>query len=230
MTNPDAAKQLATVLNKAGPILLDFDGPVTSLLPTPANAMLADMARRPLTKAGVSLPGDIARTSDHLAVLRFSGDLRPDLTSRVDTVCTAGEIEAAGRSTPTLGAHDAMRTLRRTGHPIVIVSNNATEAVETYLNRHRLDELVSGIVGRQHGQPELMKPDPEPIERALRTLGVDAASCVLIGDSVTDIEASKAVGLRSIGYAKTPERSAELSEAGADAVVDAMSALIAALT
>jgi len=74
-----------------------------------------------------------------------------------------------------------------------------------------------------------MKPDPEPIERALRILGVDAVSCVLVGDSVTDIEASQHAGLWSVGYAKSAERSAELSEAGADAVVTAMSALAAAL-
>jgi glyoxylase I family protein len=40
--------------------------------------------------------------------------------------------------------------------------------------------------------------------RALDILDRPPAQCVLIGDSVTDIEVSRATGLRSIGYAKTP--------------------------
>ena len=118
-----------------------------------------------------------------------------------------------------------MRALRRNGHPIVIVSNNATEAVETYLLRHGIDDLVSGVVGRQYGSPELMKPDPDPVERALRIINGDSATCVLIGDSVTDIEVSRRAGLRSIGYAKTPLRGDELAAAGADAMIDDMAAL-----
>ena len=40
--------------------------------------------------------------------------------------------------------------------------------------------------------------------RALDILDRPPAHCVLIGDSITDIELSRATGLRSIGYAKTP--------------------------
>jgi hypothetical protein len=60
--------------------------------------------------------------------------------------------------------------------PVVVVTNNATDAVETYLYRYRIDALVSGIVGRSHGRPELMKPDTEPITRALRILDAKTGS------------------------------------------------------
>ena len=40
--------------------------------------------------------------------------------------------------------------------------------------------------------------------RALDIRDRPPAQCVLIGDSVTDIEVSRATGSRSIGYAKTP--------------------------
>jgi HAD superfamily hydrolase (TIGR01662 family) len=219
------AKRLAAILDAGGPILLDFDGPVTPLLPPPANGALAEAARRPLRRAGVDMPADLEDSSDHLAVLRFAGSQSPELARCVDTVCTRGEVEAARRSEPTPGAHNAMRALRRAGHTIVIVSNNSTDAVETYLQRHGVDTLVSGVVGRRHGQPELMKPDPDPVERALRILDAEPASCILVGDSVTDVEVSRRVGMRSIGYAKTPQRGTELAEAGADAIVDDMAGL-----
>jgi len=55
--------------------------------------------------------------------------------------------------------------------------------------------------------------------------GQQPPDCVLIGDSVTDIEVSRRAGVRSIGYAKTPERGIELAAAGADAIVSEMAAL-----
>ena len=44
--------------------------------------------------------------------------------------------------------------------------------------------------------------------RALDILDRPPAQCVLIGDSVTDIEVSRTTGLRAIGYAKTPTAAA----------------------
>jgi glyoxylase I family protein len=49
-----------------------------------------------------------------------------------------------------------------------------------------------------------MKPHPDSVLHALDILDLPRAQRVLIGDSVTDIEVSRATGLRSIGYAKTP--------------------------
>jgi phosphoglycolate phosphatase len=51
-----------------------------------------------------------------------------------------------------------------------------------------------------------------------------------VGDSVTDIEAARAAGVRSIGYANKPGKFGQLTAAGADAVVTEMAALAAALT
>jgi phosphoglycolate phosphatase len=48
---------------------------------------------------------------------------------------------------------------------------------------------------------------------------------VLIGDTVTDIEASLLVGVRSIGYAAKPGRREELERAKADFVIASMAAL-----
>ena len=49
------------------------------------------------------------------------------------------------------------------------------------------------------GRPELMKPHPDSVVRALDILDRPPPQCILIGDSVTDIDVSRATGLRSIG-------------------------------
>jgi phosphoglycolate phosphatase-like HAD superfamily hydrolase len=107
----------------------------------------------------------------------------------------------------------------------VIVSNNAEPAIEAFLDHHDLRHLVHTVIGRVPGRPELMKPHPDSVLGALDILDRPPAQCVLIGDSVTDIEVSRATGLRSIGYAKTPTRGNELHLAGADAITDSNHAL-----
>jgi phosphoglycolate phosphatase len=63
-----------------------------------------------------------------------------------------------------------------------------------------------------------MKPDPSLIDQATTLLRVEPACVVLIGDSVTDVQAGHAGGVRVVGYAKHARRGRELAEAGAEAV------------
>jgi phosphoglycolate phosphatase-like HAD superfamily hydrolase len=67
-----------------------------------------------------------------------------------------------------------------------------------------------------------MKPDPELVRQALALLADAAEHVVFIGDSISDIVVSQRTHVRSIGYAKRPERGEELATAGADAIVTTM--------
>ena len=72
------------------------------------------------------------------------------------------------------------------------------------------------------------KPDPAHLLEAIRRLGGEAASTVMIGDSAPDIEAATAAGLPSIcvsfGYTRTPPQ-----ELGATILIDHFDELPAAL-
>ena len=84
---------------------------------------------------------------------------------------------------------------------------------------------MHAVVARTPGRPDLMKPHPDAINRALDILGVAPEACCMIGDSVSDIIVCQATGVRSIGYAKNPRRGQELADVGADALVDSMTTL-----
>lgn len=47
-----------------------------------------------------------------------------------------------------------------------------------------------------------------------------------MGDSLTDIEAAQAVGIRAIGYANEAGKRAKMVERGADAVVECFAGLV----
>ena len=221
--------QLLALLAHTTAVLLDFDGPVTPLLPADRNARLADDTRAVLRDAGTELSDSVSTTSDHLAVLRFAASNAPATLEAVERIAVQGEVEAARLAVPTPGAAEFLVACQQTKRPVVVVSNNSADSVEAFLQQHDLRDLVKEILGRPYGDPSLMKPHPELVRRALAILDRQPQSCVMIGDSVTDIEVSRAADVRSIGYAKTPERGTELQRAGADAVITDMTALAEAV-
>lgn len=77
--------------------------------------------------------------------------------------------------------------------------------------------------------PSLMKPDPHLVYRALEGLRIAADTAVLVGDSATDIQAARAAGVTSVGFAVAPDKAAILERENADAIVTSMSALASVL-
>ncbi|GAB3157997.1 HAD family hydrolase [Myceligenerans halotolerans] len=213
------------LLVTAEAVLLDFDGPVTPLMPKPANIETADACRAALERHGIQPPIEIATTSDHLAVIRWVGAHTREALTEVEKACIAAEVKAAKACIPTLGAHEFIATLSRHSVPVVVVSNNAAEAIHAYLDRHQLAGPVRDVVGRPVGHPELMKPNTYLVDKALRILGTAPEAAVMIGDSVSDVEVAHKAGARSIGYAKNPKRGDELADAGADALISTMTEL-----
>jgi phosphoglycolate phosphatase len=112
---------------------------------------------------------------------------------------------------------------------VLIVRNNAEGPIRRFLEQHQLDHLVQASIGRVPGHPELMKPHPDSIQRALHQLHVPSSDCAFIGDSVSDITVSHITGVHSIGYAKNARRGDELAAAAADALVVDLVQLAAAI-
>ena len=75
------------------------------------------------------------------------------------------------------------------------------------------------------GTPHFLVVDDErQIRRAvahvLEMLNGQPERSLLVGDSVTDVEAGRAAGVRVIGLAKTRQRGRELLDAGAVALIE----------
>ena len=79
------------------------------------------------------------------------------------------------------------------------------------------------MVGREYGKPDLMKPHPKPIHDALKQLRIGPDVAVLVGDSATDVEASRAAHIACIGYANGPGKARLLGQA--DALIHDMQVL-----
>lgn len=229
MTSTAGGTTLAEILASTRILLLDFDGPVTPLMPNGVDRAIADSMRDVLRQLTGSVPADVVDTKDPLAVLRAAASESPEVLTAVEDACRAGEIEAAKSCEPTDGAHDAMHACRDAGRPLIIVSNNAAEAIEAYLDGHDLMDLVQSISARPPSRPSLMKPDPFLLREVFRRHADRPDRYAFVGDSLTDIVVSRATGVHAIGYAKTSRRERELREAGAAVVVDTMHSVAIAI-
>lgn len=218
---PEASK----IVKAASAILLDFDGPVTRLMPPSTAAAAADAARRGLFNAAVPVPASLETTTDHIEILRHAGTLDRVAVRMTDDACIKVEIAAAAKSEPTPGARELLKAAAKRGQHVVIISNNAPEAIEAFLNRTDLAGYVRLVIGRPPRRPDLMKPNPFMVRGALTRLGVGAADAVLIGDSATDMRAARAASVPAVGFARIPARVPMLLEAGADDVTEDMAEL-----
>ncbi|MEU1883935.1 HAD-IA family hydrolase [Micromonospora rifamycinica] len=224
--NADLDRLLAGV----GALLLDFDGPVCSVFagypPPQVAAELVDVLR----KHGVDVLPNLAGEPDPLEVLRCTGATNDQGVTRAveDALCEA-ERRAVETAEPTPGSREVIVAARQAGMQVAAVSNNSAGAVSAYLAAHRLTKYVSPVVGRAYADPGRMKPNPEPIIRAVHALAEPSNRCVLIGDSLSDIEAAQAAGVRVIGYANRPGKLEVFQAAGADAVITNMSEMAGAI-
>ncbi|WFE57321.1 HAD family hydrolase [Micromonospora sp. WMMD712] len=220
---------LASLVGRARVLLLDFDGPVCAVFARHPASAVADELRRLLAGRGVPLPPGIRHEPDPLAVLRFTATLgRPAVVRLVDEALTRAEVTAARTAAPTPYGREAIVAAHRAGRRVAVVSNNSAACVRAYLDARGLTSYVHPVVGRPEGAPGRMKPDPYPVLAALREWDAEPADCVLVGDSATDVEAAHAAGVAAIGYANKPGKRARL--ATADATIDSMAELVAALS
>lgn len=193
-----SGSDLSRMIETSTAILFDFDGPLCDVfagLPAPG------VARRLETVAGCHFS-----TDDPLEVLRESFLQDLDTRQAVEDCLVRAEIEAVQVSAPEVSGIAALRSFSAHGRRIAVVSNNSADAIEVFVTRHGLEAIASTVVGRAYRRPELMKPDPWSITSAVEELGSDRHRTVLVGDSMTDIEAAQRAGVHCIAYANKPSK------------------------
>lgn len=227
---PRSSEVLADVVGTSAGVLFDFDGPICDVFRgLPAPEVAVELAEIVASRAP-ALANRARATDDPMEIHRLSQEGGAALLSVVEAALTAAEVAAVKvAGPPVAGAVQALTAARESSRRVAVVSNNSAECVREYLAIHGIGGTVDAVVGRPVLRPDLMKPDPHPLLAAAEALDVKPAALVLIGDSTTDVEAARAAGVRSIGFANKPRKQSTLAEAGADVVVVAMDAVADAL-
>ncbi len=168
--------------------------------------------REILRNLGRSLP----ETLLDYAVGRGVGDVASCAAAMLETYREFGRKHHERLIRPVEGMREVLEELRERGLLLGLVTSKARETARMALDQYDLGEYFPLAV--YHDDTARHKPDPEPLLLALERGGLDAGSAVYVGDSVHDIIAGRAAGVRTVAALWGPFDRAELVAAGADAL------------
>lgn len=102
------------------------------------------------------------------------------------------------------GIPEMLEVLRTLGFPLGIVTGKSRRSWETTVARVALGPFDCLVFDDDVAEP---KPDPQGLLLALEALGVEAGRAIYLGDSLSDLEAAVAAGVRPAAalWAKKPE-------------------------
>jgi phosphoglycolate phosphatase len=95
---------------------------------------------------------------------------------------------------PYPGVLEGLAQLHRAGLPMAIVTNKQQRFAQTLLRMRDMDSWFRVVVGGD--TCERRKPDPMPLQHAASQLGSLASNTMMVGDSVNDVTAALAAGMR----------------------------------
>lgn len=206
-----ADASLRKLVERARLVLFDFDGPVCDVfagLPAPTVARQLE----------VWLPEKVD-TDDPLAILQEAAKYGGGTIEAVEHDLIRAEVNAADTAVATPGGLESMSAALASGRASGILSNNSRQAIVRYLKNSEFFANINPIVGRKYARPDLMKPNPYCLQDILARAQLDARETLFIGDSVSDIEVARTVGVPVVGFSNKPEKAKALASTGASALV-----------
>lgn len=229
MTDSHVTTDPRELLAMAKCVLFDFDGPLCHLFGRHPAPGIADRLR---AWAVPHFPDDVMLTwqsfDDPQAILSEAARVEQSgaVVKELEQMLTSEELLAAATATATEGADELIRRLSTAGTKLAITTNNSARAVLQYLEREGLEGFFGEHVHGRMPDPQLLKPDPDCLKRALKTTGATATESLMIGDSVADYEAAKSLEVPFLGYARNKATRGRLAGAGAQVIVGSISELL----
>lgn len=116
--------------------------------------------------------------------------------------------------------NEVLETLHGKGIQIGVVTTKMRLTTERGLKYVGLADYIDAIVTIDDVVNP--KPHPEPVSMAIKLLGADPATTIMVGDSIVDMQSAKAAGTLAIGVAWSLKGEQILKDAGADHVIHDM--------
>ena len=207
-------------------VLLDFDGPICSVFAGYPSVHAVTATLRALEAAGFEIRPEWMKLKDpHQLLVKVATQI-PEAVGIAEDALTRSEVHAVESAQITAGVTVLIDQITDRGQQWAVVSNNSAESIARFCVREDFARTPSLTVGRPKGEPHRMKPNPFVLRHALEILRTPARDAIFIGDSVSDIQAGRAVGIPTIGYANKPAKPKLLEAALADVVITSMDDLL----
>ena len=167
----------------------------------------------------------------HRQIGRGSEDLVQQLLGREDDAIVEGHTRyweaVRDRVHPFHQVPELIREVAGRGVRVVYCTSGSEDDTKTFREKIGCDDVVHAVVSS--ADVEVSKPEPDIVQKALEAAGARPEDAVMVGDTVYDIRAAKAAGVRCIGVLAGGIGEKELREAGADAVYGNVAELLEGL-
>lgn len=121
------------------------------------------------------------------------------------------------------GTLDVVRELDRRGHPMAIVTSKGNGMMHRALDFTGLAQYMRSTIGCD--SCDRHKPDPYPVQLALRELGYEPANAIFVGDSPHDMNAGRAAGVATVAALWGPFTREQLAPTDPSYYLDSIAAL-----
>ncbi|MGI8910677.1 MAG: HAD family hydrolase [Rubrobacteraceae bacterium] len=203
-------------------VVLDVDGTLmdTNYQHTEAWARAMAEVGHPASRAEVHRR--IGKGSDML-ISEFVED--EEAAKKVDELHAGIYLDLQQYAQALPGAKELIAALYDGGYEVWLVTSATPEELEKHLEKLEANGRLAGIVNSS--EVERSKPAPDLFELALEKAGARPNETIAVGDSIWDVEAAKAAGVRTVAVLTGGAFGAEeLKEAGAIEVYDDCAALL----
>ena len=228
---------MAVLIEKLGrapkALLFDLDGTLIDSVPDLAKAIDAMLSAAQLPLAGEQRVRAWVGNGARQLVLRALAHAHQCAEEKINTTELNEQHQQflnCYRQTSTLhsklydGVLEALDYWQVQGVKMALVTNKPEEFIRPLLQRFGMDDYFSVLVGGD--SLATRKPSPEPLLHAAQLLKVSAPECVMIGDSVNDVEAARAANMPVICVSYGYNHGEPISSAHPDILVERLDQLI----
>ncbi len=181
-------------------ILFDLDGTLVDSLPDLHAAVAKALEKRGLEPMSMQeVERFVGKGVIHLAgcVLRYR---RPEASEDEILSFIRDYVDILSRDGGTLtrvipGVKEALEKFASAGIPLALVTNKAGALIPDTLRTTGLDAFFRPELCFSPECVKTPKPAPDMLLLAAQTIGVPAASCLMMGDSLNDAQAASAAGM-----------------------------------
>ena len=118
------------------------------------------------------------------------------------------------------GVIEAIKKWHNDGILISLASSRGHATLAAFVSDLKLDNYIALVLGAD--DVKIAKPDPYPVLKTLKQLGVSAKDTLVVGDMSFDILMGKRAGCRTCGVTYGNGTVDELRLAGADIITDSL--------
>jgi len=220
---------VATTLKKPEMVLIDLDGTLVDSVPDLAwcvdeTMKVLDMPIRGEKKVRNWVGNGVPRLIHRSLIDQLDGDADPALYAKAEPIFMALYADnASKRSQLYPSIVDGLNWLQDQGIRLGCVTNKDEQFTLTILKDLGLFDFFEIVISGD--TLPLKKPDPAPLLHGAKFFGIKPENAMMIGDSISDVKASRAAGFSIICMSYGYNHGVDIRTANPDIVIDSFAEL-----